>query len=106
MAKDKTRQTTRMPFKGKAIQFYRPTQGQATALVLSSRLKGSDAVVRYFHILELLVVKPSDWTFMEGKLIDGSADVNEYADLLTELVSREWDEEDPEKDSTPAPAGE
>lgn len=92
MAKDKTRQTTKLPFKGKLIEFYRPTQGQATALVLSSRMAGTEAVIRYFRILELLTVKPSDWTFMEEKMLDGSADVNAYADMLTDLVSRDWEE--------------
>jgi hypothetical protein len=102
MARDPKRQTTKLPFMGKPIEFYRPTSGQATALVLSSRMGGTDAVVRYFQVLELLTVRPADWKHMEGKLISGAADVDVYADILTDLVSRDWDEPPAGDDVVPA----
>lgn len=91
------RQTTKLPFLGKPVELYRPTEGQAVALLLGARDKrrGEQAVLRLFDVLQALVVKASDWDAMEGKLISGEAAVTDFTKLVDEIYTYDWPEETP-----------
>lgn len=91
------RQKAKFPFKGKPIEFYRPTDGQGAAIVLASSSKGdgSKGVIRFFQILEKLTVKPSDWAYMEDKMIDGEADVKDFGDLIEKIFNYDWPDANP-----------
>jgi hypothetical protein len=84
-------------FKSKKIQLYKPTQGQAASFALVIRTsKGADdqmrAVTRFFGILESLVVKKTDWEWMEDQLMTGVADIPDFSGLVSEVFSHEWAE--------------
>lgn len=85
-------------FRSKKIQMYRPTQGQGASFALVVRTsKGSDdqfkAVSRFFSIIESLVVKKTDWEWMEEQLMTGAADIPDYGSLISEVFNHEWEPE-------------
>lgn len=92
------RQTTVLPFKGKPVKLYRPTDGQASAMFLASKKDGDAAVLTFFRVIEKLVVDPSDWGRMEELMIDGSAKVKDFSELFTDLHTYDW----PEVEDAPA----
>jgi hypothetical protein len=95
MGRDKNRMTTKLPFKGKAIEMYRPTDGQAAAMFMSAKKNGDTAVSTFFRVLEKLVVKPADWTYMEDLMIDGTAVVSDFSELFKNLYGYDWPEDAP-----------
>ena len=94
----KKKQTTTLPFKGRPVRFYRPTDGQASAMFLASKKSGDTAVSTFFRVLEALVVDPENWTRMEDLMIDGTAVVKDFSELFTNLHTYDW----PETEDAPA----
>lgn len=86
------RQTVKLPFLGKPIELYRPTDGQAAAIYLSSKKDGDATVAVFFRVLEALVVKPGDWTSLEDSMISGAAKVKDFSELFKNLNSYDWPE--------------
>lgn len=97
-SKETKRQTAVLPFKGKPIEFYRPTDGQASAMFLAAKRSGDVAVSTFFRVLEALVVDPANWTKMEDLMIDGSAVIKDFSDLFTKLHTYDWPEDAPADD--------
>jgi hypothetical protein len=95
MGRNDQRQTAKLPFKGKAVEVYRPTDGQAAVIFLAAQGKGdnSKAVSRFFQVLENLVVKSSDWDRMEDLMISGDALVKDFSDFFQSVYSYEWSDE-------------
>lgn len=89
-ADNSDRQTVKLPFLGKPIELYRPTDGQATAIYLASKKDGDAAVDVFFRVVEALVVKPADWTTLENLMISGAARVKDFSELFKNLNSYDW----------------
>jgi len=95
---NKDRQQATLPFKGKPVKLYRPTNGQAMAIYMSAQNNkgsGGQAALRFFRVIESLVVEPADWTRMEELMIVGEAAVEEFSELFGELSNYDWPEESP-----------
>jgi hypothetical protein len=89
------KQTAVLPFNGKPIKFYRPNDAQATIVTMTSSIsKNRDAsvIVRFFRVIEALVVRPEDWTWMEDQMITGDIEVRSFFDLVETLFTHEWPE--------------
>lgn len=98
---DTDRETVKLPFKGKKIKLYRPTDGQVTAIVLAAKRKDFDVgtmLVRIFRVLEAVVVDPADWDWMDEAMVLGDASVGDFQDLLKALMHYEWPEDESEDD--------
>lgn len=86
-------------FKSKKLNMYRPTSGQGAAFALiqaQMRSGGVEAMsgglVRFFTILESLMVKPSDWTWLEQQMLIGAAELDDYGNLLGSVLEHEWED--------------
>jgi len=84
------RQTVKLPFLGKPVKLYRPTDGQATAIYLASKRDGDSAVNVFFRVLEALVVSHEDWVALEDMMISGQATVKDFSELFKNLNSYDW----------------
>lgn len=93
----KEKQKARLPFNGKAIEFYRPNDAQATIITMTSSLgKGRDAsvIIRFFRVVEALVVDRSDWEWMEELMVNGDVEVKIFFTLIEDLFSYDWPEQE------------
>lgn len=98
MGRNQNRQTAVLPFRSKKIAVYRPSDGQKTVVASIGGSRSAVAQARaahqFFRVLEALVVKPSDWEWMEDQLISGEASVSDYTEFMKGILEFEWDETD------------
>jgi hypothetical protein len=94
------RQRAKFSFHKREIEFYRPTDGQGAAFAMIAAAKTDrehfKGAVRFFTIIEKLTVSADDWDWLDGLMVDGTADVPEYATLMQQVFQYEWDEESDE----------
>jgi hypothetical protein len=94
MGRDESRQTAKIPFHGKPIELYRPKEAQATIIYVSAKRKGdgTQAALRFFQVLEALVVKSEDWDRIEELMISGDVEMKDFSELTEALFSYDWPE--------------
>lgn len=89
------KQTARLPFNGKVFEFYRPNDAQATIVTMTASLSKShnpEVIIRFFRVVEALVVNPADWDTMETWMINGDVGVGIFFNLIEDLFNYEWPE--------------
>lgn len=86
------RNSAKFLFAGKPVSMYQPTDAQGAVIFLAVRGKGdqSKAVIRFFSVLENLVVKPSEWERMEELMITGAVSVKDFSALFEEISKYDW----------------
>lgn len=90
-----TKQTVKLPFNGRALKLYRPTDAQATILVVVAKKAGTDGtqtVIRLMQVIEALVVESKDWEWIEDLMISGSIEMSAFSKLIEDLFTYEWPE--------------
>jgi hypothetical protein len=98
--KDKDRQRADFVFLNKPLKFYRPTESQTAALMMVKRLEKVDqteALLRIFLILEILLVDPKKWQVLDDAMVYGEATMKDYYDLIEAVFTYEWPEVEAEK---------
>jgi hypothetical protein len=94
MGRDK--QQAKIPFAGKAINFYQPNDAQATIVVMTATASkgnaGPGAITRFFKVVEALTVDPEDWTYLEDLMINGEIQVKDFFTLVEDLFNYDWPE--------------
>lgn len=95
MGRNEDRQTAKFNFNNYKIEMYRPTQGQGAAITISGKQaeSGKDpmAIVRFFKIIESLVVSAENWAAMDDALVTGDVDLDVFMDLVQGVFSFDWD---------------
>lgn len=97
------RDSAKFNFLGKRVEMYRPTDGQGAALSLVGSGRTPEekkaGLVRFFRILQSLVVSPSMWEWMDDQMVEGGAQVSDFSTLLKEVFENEWDVKASDDDS-------
>jgi len=89
------RQTAKFSFGTYKIEMYRPTQGQGAAITISGKQsetgKDPGAIVRFFKVIESLVVNHENWDAMEDAMITGEVDLDVFMTLAQDVFKYDWD---------------
>lgn len=95
MGRDTNRQIAKFSFGTYKIEMYRPTQGQGAAITISGKQsetgKDPGALVRFFRVIESLVVNSENWDAMEDAMITGEIDLDAFMTLAQDVFKYDWD---------------
>lgn len=95
MGRDNTnRLRAKFPFGKYKIEMYRPTEGQGAALMTAgakmTKSPDADQLVRFFRVIESLVVHEDNWTAMDDAMVIGEADIMDFTKLAEEVFRYDW----------------
>lgn len=96
MGRNEDRQVRKFKFGTYKINVYRPTEGQMAVLGMISEKgkKGgqeTNTLLRFFQVLESLVVETATWDQMDESLVDGSSSIGDFTELMAQVFSYDWD---------------
>jgi hypothetical protein len=101
MGRNADRQTAKFNFGTYKIEMYRPTQGQGAAITISGKQsetgKDPGSLVRFFRVIESLVVNRENWEAMEDAMITGDIDLDVFMKLAQDVFQFDWDSADAQR---------